>query len=87
MGLMIAANPRTHKMLATLLPMIFPSAIVAKPLRAADTDTNSSGRDVPTDITISAIKYSDIPKATASPNIEFTRIQAPISIPVNPINI
>jgi hypothetical protein len=83
-GRITAAIPRIHSMLAISLPMIFPSAIVIYPFRAADTETNNSGSDVPIDMSKSAIRYSDTPKAIESPIIEFTRILAPMSIPVNP---
>ena len=51
MGLKIAAIAITNKILAVLLPMIFPNAISGYPVRTASKDTVNSGKLVPKPIT------------------------------------
>ena len=50
-GLTIAAIAITNKILAVLLPMIFPNAISGYPVRTASKDTVNSGKLVPKPIT------------------------------------
>ncbi len=57
-GQMRATVPTTKSILKILLPTIFPIAIPAFPLRAAETDVTSSGRDVPNATIVSPIKRS-----------------------------
>ena len=46
-GVINAVVPTTNRILKILLPTIFPIAISAFPLIAAETDVKSSGREVP----------------------------------------
>ena len=48
-------NPTTNKMLKILLPIIFPTAISQFFFIAADTDVNSSGKEVPKATIVSPI--------------------------------
>ena len=77
--------PNTHKILATLLPMMFPSAIVEYPFLAATMAVDNSGKDVPTAISTSDIVYSGTPKVCANEIMVPTNKCAPISTPVSPM--
>ena len=84
---MSATVPITKSILKILLPTIFPIAIPAFPLRAAETDVTSSGRDVPNATIVSPIKRSLMPQALAIVVAPFTTNWLPITTHTPPSTI
>ena len=89
-GIISADVPTTNKMLKMLLPTIFPIAMSAFPLRAATTEVNNSGREVPSATMVSPINLSLIPNILASEVAALTVVSLPQIIstrPMTPIKI
>ena len=66
MGLSVEATPRIIRMLNTLDPTTFPTAMSSSFFLAAVTEVTSSGRLVPIATMVRPIRFSDSPKAAAT---------------------
>ena len=64
-GLIAAATPKIKRMLNTLDPTTFPTAISSSFFLAAASDVASSGSEVPHATMVSPIRVSDTPKNPA----------------------
>ena len=68
----VAQNPKTRKMLKTLLPMMLPMAMDELPFRAATMDVASSGSEVATAITVKPKRVSSTARPMDISLAEFT---------------
>ena len=84
-GIITADVPTTNKMLKMLLPTILPIAMSAFPLRAATTEVNNSGSDVPSATMVSPINLSLIPNIFASEVAASTVTSLPQIISTRPM--
>ena len=64
-GLIVAAIPKTNKILKTFEPITFPRAISTSPFLAATIEVTSSGKEVPRATMVRPTKFCDIPKDKA----------------------
>ena len=71
-GAMMALAPRIQKVLMRFDPTTFPTAISVLPLYVATAEAANSGRDVPIEITVSAIRLSERPILLAISMAPFT---------------
>jgi hypothetical protein len=76
---------RIRRILAILLPMIFPTAISLLPFIAAVTLTTSSGRDVPKATIVRPMIRVETPNFLAIEEAPRTRMSAPHTRMRNPI--
>ena len=86
-GLIAEAIPSTIKILNTLEPIAFPSAISTSFFLAATMDVTNSGSDVPTATIVRPTNVSVIPNAIASVLAESTTQSPPKAIPAAPPTI
>lgn len=83
-GISNADKPRIKKILNTFDPRIFPTMSSDSFFCEAVIDTISSGRDVPTAMTVKAIKNEEIPKADAIETVDSINNHAPRITPIIP---
>ena len=83
-GKISADTPITNRILKILLPTILPIAISAFPLRAAITDVNNSGKEVPNATIVRPINFSLNPIFSAIPVAESTVTSLPKIINAKP---
>ncbi|MDZ7692280.1 MAG: hypothetical protein U5K69_14285 [Balneolaceae bacterium] len=81
---MSAERPRIKSTLKILLPMTFPKAILACPVRAEFILTASSGELVPNATTVKPITSGDMPIPAAIRDAPRTKISAPMIKKTNP---
>ena len=74
----IAPMPRIKRILAILLPIIFPNAMSVVPFNEAYTLTISSGREVPKATTVSPIASFEMPNLLAMDEELSTKKPAPL---------
>lgn len=83
-GINNADKPRMKNILNTFDPMMFPIIISDSFFRKAVMVTISSGSDVPTAMTVNAIKNEGIPSAEAMETVDPINNHAPKTIPTIP---
>ena len=84
-GVIRAAMPKIKKVLAMLLPIMFPNARSEALFSPAVTFTKNSGADVPNDTMVRPITTCDIPKRKAIDEAPSTNRSAPLINITNPI--
>ncbi len=84
-GTMAADNPKMKRILKILLPIMFPMAMSAVPLKAEKTLTVSSGIEVPKATTVKPITKDGIPITLAKEAESRTNISAPKTKTTKPI--